>query len=40
MISLPKKKGIALTLIEERDERLGRQVEEDDDEDDENNDDE
>lgn len=28
MISLPKKKGISLTLIEERDERFGRQAEE------------
>lgn len=32
MISLPKRKGIAITLLEERDERLGRQIEEDDDE--------
>lgn len=32
MISLPKRKGIAQTLIEERDERIGRQVEEDDEE--------
>jgi len=32
MISLPKRKGIAITLLEERDERIGRQVEEEDDE--------
>jgi hypothetical protein len=28
MITLPKKKGLAVTLLEERDERLGRQAEE------------
>jgi hypothetical protein len=28
MISLPKKQGIAYTLIEQRDERMGREVEE------------
>jgi len=31
MISLPKKKGIAMSLLEERNERLVRQVEEEDD---------
>jgi len=40
MISLPKKKGIAITLMEERDERLGRAIEEEEEEEDENNDDE
>merc|ERR1712167_174985 len=32
MISLPKKKGVALTLLEERDERLGRLIEEEEEE--------
>jgi hypothetical protein len=28
MISLPKKQGLAYTLIEQRDERMGREIEE------------